>query len=135
MKLNPRWSGLARILNRVQRWLSGRPGWMVAVLGLLGLMVLATPQFIGAPVGELYGCATGGGASCTAGRIGIVLLGLLALGLVYIAGFYGLSQLVRVVIWHRMRLVVGREARCHGLVHRFGETDHMWRIHIFRHGF
>ena len=26
-------------------------------------------------------------------------------------------------------------ARAHFLVHRFHETHHMWRIHIFRHGF
>ena len=52
MKLNPRWSGLARILNRVQRWLSGRPGWMVVVLGLLGLWFWRHPNLSGRPSGS-----------------------------------------------------------------------------------
>jgi len=32
-------------------------------------------------------------------------------------------------------IVGGYGPNLHRLVHRFHETHHMWRIHIFRHGF
>src|SRR5437667_80309 len=43
MRSVPVWDKLNRILNPFQRWLAKRPGWIVVVLAILGLVMGLSP--------------------------------------------------------------------------------------------